>query len=84
MAKRRKFSKEHLANLRAAHAKRRGKKRSFTVTSIASGNSFQVGDTVNLTDPPTVHTCDKACGLIDRMTQAIDKIEGQIKRLETL
>jgi hypothetical protein len=38
-----------------------------------------------VTDQPvTVHTCDKASGLIDRMTQAIDKIEQQIKRLETL
>ena len=35
-------------------------------------------------EPATSHSYDKVTGLIDRMTQAIDKIQKQIERLESL
>lgn len=64
----RKFSKQHLANLRAAHAKRRGKK------------LMRIQPVIDY-EPVTFAVTN---GLIDRMTQAIDKIKEQIERLETL
>ena len=84
-----KFSKAHRANLRAAHAKRRK-----PIIPIASefaktvAEDMKIGSTLRIRLPndyvATSHSFSKANGLIDRMTQAIDKIENQIKRLETL
>lgn len=96
----RKFSKQHLANLRAAHAKRRGKKRKNLVIT-ATNDRFKIGDSVNFDEnilkgrskrlmqiQPVVDydpvSYSKTNGLIERMTQAIDKIKEQIERLETL
>ena len=89
MAKKRRFSKEHLANLRAAHAKRRK-----PIIPIASefartvAEDMKIGTQLRIKMPEDYRVVDnmllKQNGLIDRMTQAIDKIENQIKRLETL
>ncbi len=71
-----KFSKKHLANLRAAHAKRRKSKptaASLTEAIIMHHNE-DTAATIGI----------NMSGLIDRMTQAIDKIQAQIERLETL
>ena len=87
MAKKRRFSKEHLANLRAAHAKRR-KPNKIIQGAQEAVEYAKIGTTLRIRMPEdyvvTSHSFSKANGLIDRMTQAIDKIENQIKRLETL
>lgn len=45
--KRRKFSKEHLANLRAAHAARRGKKNKKPIVSISKQSLLETQQTLN-------------------------------------
>lgn len=70
-----KFSKQHLANLRAAHAKRRGKKK----ITAESDYHDKLLDVVKYSPLPKV-----LMPLADRLKQAIDKIEEQIKRLENL
>lgn len=83
-----KFSKAHKAKLNAA-AKARYAKRKQNYANIFKEADAKIGTTLRVRLPNDYNVTDtplhiRTNGLIDRMTQAIDKIENQIKRLETL
>ena len=93
MAKKRVFSKEHKVKLAGAAKKRWAKKHKLksliTIADYDPDNELAIGSQLRIKLPEdynvaTSHSYDKPNGLIDRMTQAIDKIEIQIKRLESL
>jgi hypothetical protein len=95
MAKKsRKFSKQHLANLRAAHAARRGKKRNKKTISVQQLLNQQLSErikpwTIEQADEKLLATHKKpieipVLGLAERFKLAVDAIEEQIKRLETI
>lgn len=101
--KRRKFSKEHLANLRAAHAARKGKKNKKKGLSVQQLLNRPIEQLLNKQlneriKPWTIEQADEkllathnsppieipVLGLAERFKLAVDAIEEQIKRLETI
>jgi hypothetical protein len=79
-----KLSKAHRAKLSAAAKKRYAKVKSNPYVDIFKDADAKIGTQLRIKLPTDYQVTTTTNGLISRMTQAIDKIQAQIERLESL